>query len=532
MSGDAIAQLDEHGRSARRTAVTARHEPHCSTAQGPDRGDHVDTTALVSKGKRIDAGERRIEVELMRLVRALVTEENSEPITDALREKEVDFVLTEAKGESSGDSVIEFPVPTDGLGDVLDATREAGLDDEYVVILNAENAITPHSEALWDRYATDYDPLRPPELRSKARNLSQDPLSYTAMIFLSAIIAATGLLVDSPAIMIGSMVIAPLVGPTLTAAVGGLTGDRAMVVDSVRIQALGLCAGVAGALALSIFMELSGFVPTPLAVGAIELIGVRMAPGLASILVGTAAGSVGAFALTTKGNNTLVGVMIAAALIPAAAVVGIAIVWGEPLIALGAAALLVSTMAAINLAMYATLWALYRSREFDPALFGDRTTTRAGVVTVVLIVLAVAVAGIATYEQATFQREATTEVEAILDEPRYESLSVVSIRTQYGGIDPFAQPESVTVTVVKNANASYPRLSARLYERIAAATDPSVTVSVRFTSLQRTSGPDENPTVRSPRSSVEPAEPSVPRASFGRSLRPDRRARPGFSYPS
>ena len=201
----------------------------------------------------------------MRLVRALVTEENSEPITDALREKEVDFVLTEAKGESSGDSVIEFPVPTDGLGDVLDATREAGLDDEYVVILNAENAITPHSEALWDRYATDYDPLRPPELRSKARDLSQDPLSYTAMIFLSAIIAATGLLVDSPAIMIGSMVIAPLVGPTLTAAVGGLTGDRAMVVDSVRIQALGLCAGVAGALALSIFMELSGFMPTPLA---------------------------------------------------------------------------------------------------------------------------------------------------------------------------------------------------------------------------------------------------------------------------
>ncbi|PSQ70416.1 MAG: hypothetical protein BRD38_05785 [Bacteroidetes bacterium QH_9_67_14] len=41
------------------------------------------------------------------------------------------------------------PRPTATSGGAA-ATREAGLDDEYVVILNAENAITPHSEALWD----------------------------------------------------------------------------------------------------------------------------------------------------------------------------------------------------------------------------------------------------------------------------------------------------------------------------------------------------------------------------------------------
>jgi len=427
----------------------------------------------------------------MRLVRALVTEESHDAIVDALREKDVDFVATEGSDGSAGASIIEFPVPVDGLGDVLDATREAGLDEEYVVILDAENAITPNSEDLWDRYATDYDPLRPPELRSKARSLSQDPTSYTAMIFLSAIIAATGLLVDSPAIMVGSMVIAPLVGPTLTAAVGGLTGDRAMVVDSVRIQALGLVAGVAGAFVLAAFMEVSGFMPTPLDVDGIELIGIRMAPGLPSVVVGMAAGAAAAFALTTKGESSLVGVMIAAALIPAAGVVGIAIVWGEPLIALGSAALLVSTMAAINLAMYVTLWLLYRSHEFDPALLDDRAPSRAGLATVALIVLAVGVAGLATYEQATFQHTVTGEVESVLDEPQYENLSVVSIRMQYGGTDPFTSPEAVAVTLTKNASASYPALSSRLYDRIAAATDPSVTVTVRFTTYQRTSGPDE-----------------------------------------
>ena len=137
----------------------------------------------------------------MRLVRALVTDENREPIIEVLQEKNIDFV-TSGAGNSAGSSLVEFPVPADGLGDVLDATREAGLNDEYVVILNAENAVTPHTEDLQERYATDFDPLRPPELRSKARNLSQDPASYAAMIFLSAVIAALGLLVDSPAILV------------------------------------------------------------------------------------------------------------------------------------------------------------------------------------------------------------------------------------------------------------------------------------------------------------------------------------------
>src|SRR5699024_490287 len=139
--------------------------------------------------------------------------------------------------------------------------RGAGLDDDYIVVLSAENASTPHIEDLQDQYANDYDPLRLPELRSKARDQSQDPLSYAAMIFLSAIIAAAGLFVSSPAILIGSMVIAPLVGPVLTATVGAVTGDRPMLVDSIRIQALGLVSGIVGATLFSIVVKFAGLAP-------------------------------------------------------------------------------------------------------------------------------------------------------------------------------------------------------------------------------------------------------------------------------
>lgn len=138
----------------------------------------------------------------------------------------------------------------------------------------------------------------------------------------------------------------------------------------------------------------------------------------------------------------------------------------------------------------------HRSREFEPALLGDRTPTRAALLTVAFIVLAVAVSGVATYEQARFKHSVTGDIEAVLDEPRYEELRVVSIRTQYGGTDPFASPETVSVTLTKSASASYPRLSDRLYQRVA-ATDPSVNMSVQFESTQRTSGPEEDALVGS-----------------------------------
>jgi uncharacterized hydrophobic protein (TIGR00271 family) len=451
----------------------------------------------------------------MRLVRLLVAEENRDDVLDVLRERQIDFVVTAGSEESPGSSLVEFPVPTDGLGDVLDATRGAGLDDDYLVVLTAENASTPHTEELQDRHATDYDPLRLPELRSKARGLSLDWRSYAAMIFLSAIIAAAGLLIDSPAIVVGAMVIAPLVGPTLTATVGAVMGDRAMLVDSVRLQALGLAVGVAGATVFGVGVRAVGLVPSMLDVATIELIALRMSPGAFAVIVGFAAGAAAAFGLTTKGTGSLIGVMIAAALIPAAATVGIALAWGEYLIALGSTLLLVSTMAAINLAMYGVLRWLYRETETDPALLTDRTPTRAAFVTAALIVVAVGIVGIAAAQQATFQRAVTEDVEDVLDEPAYAELGVVSIRTQSGGPAPLSTPEAVTVTL-SASNSSYPALPERLERRIEATTDGEVRVDVRFVTFQRSNAsrmPSWEPAViddghPSPRSAPDLSRPS------------------------
>ncbi|WP_122091167.1 DUF389 domain-containing protein [Halalkalicoccus subterraneus] len=421
----------------------------------------------------------------MRLIRLLADEEHLGEIFDILNDNDIDFIVTPGDEDSPDSKMIEFPIPTDGLGLILEKIREAGLDDDYIIVLNAENANTPHIEDLQARYANDYDPLRLPELRSKARDQSQDPLSYAAMIFLSAIIAGAGLLVGSPAIVIGSMVIAPLVGPVLTATVGAVAGDRPMLIDSIRIQALGLIAGVIGAVLFGFFAKTIGLAPSSLDITSLQLISLRAAPTPFSIIVGAAAGAAAAFGLTTKGSNSLVGVMIAAALIPAAATVGIAIAWNEYLVALGSGLLLVSTMAVVNLAMVLVLWVLYRNHDLGELSFADRTPSRAAFVTAVLIVVAVATTGVAVSQQALFQQTVTQSVDTVLDDPAYSGVDSVSVQTEYAGIgrDLTSSSKSATVTV-SASNESYPNLSEQLRNQIQSESG-STQVTVRFNTFQQ-----------------------------------------------
>nr|WP_303650261.1 DUF389 domain-containing protein [Halalkalicoccus sp. NIPERK01] len=413
------------------------------------------------------------------MVRILVDERDRETIVGVLDEKDVDYVVS---GEStSGDAVLlEFPLPNDAVGDVLGDLDEAGYEETYTLISQVESAHTPNSETLMDRYADDFDPLTPRELRSKARDMSNDTRSFLALMLLAAWIATAGLLSDSPAIVVGSMVIAPIVGPALTAGVGAVTGDREMLVDSIRLQVLGLVAAVVGAAALAAVVRWGLFAQPDLDLGSIELIGVRVAPTLLALIVGTAAGAAAAFGLTTKGPMSLIGVMIAAALIPTAAATGIAVAWRDPLIAAGTLLLLVVTLVAINLAGAAVLLALgYRP---DRSLRGSWTSATT-LVAVALLVVAVGAVGVAAADQIGHERAVNGAVHDELAE--HENVTAVAVRVEYGDLSPMTGPETVTVVASYTGDGDPPSgLATDIDERIEDRTDREVAVRVRFQDYQ------------------------------------------------
>jgi len=453
----------------------------------------------------------------VRLIQILVPDEQREAVTDALESENVDYVVMRNEGGDGG-WVIEFPLPTDAVGNIRDTLEEAGFpEDGYTVLGSAETAMTPHMDELQDRFASDFDPLTRPELKSKSQDMSQDPTSFVAMIFFSAIIATAGLLVGSPAVVVGSMVIAPIVGPVLTTGVGAATGDTRMFRDSLWLQMGGVVVAVGGAWLFATGLRAGGFVPAELDIASIQPIALRISPSVFSVVVGLASGAAAAFGLTTKGPTSLIGVMIAAALIPTAATTGIAIVWGYPVIAVGTLFLLIVTLIAINVGVFVTLRVLgYRSGEWKFLFSGPTRQTATLLVTVMVVLALVGVVAVGSGQQITFQRTASTAAQDVVGSPEYNGVNVVSVRMEYTGIKPFSAPENVTIAVSRSQGENYPDLANDFARAIASETGENVTVSVTYQTYQ-TSTPESarEASNRSGNESVLVAEPppsTAPRA--------------------
>lgn len=438
----------------------------------------------------------------MRQVQILVPDERREEVRGVLDEWELDYVVTTGDVETDGYSVVFFPIPTDAVEHVLDDLYEAGLaNDTYTTVTSTEFAVGKGLESLQRRWAGTPNTISPRSLESKVRDVRPNTRAFLWTMFLSAIIATAGLLQGSPAVIVGSMVIAPIVGPALASSVGFLRGERRMMLDGLSSQALGLGVAVVGAALLAALLRLFGFVPPGLAVTDLQFVAVRVAPGLLSLIIGVAAGAAAAYSMATKGTISLVGVMISAALVPAAATAGIGLAWNQPKLAIGALLLLLVNLASIDLAGVLMLRYLgYGASQGSiggelvgggetsddggsSALPGIGTRTTLAVATL-FIVAVLLVTGFATVQQSGFERAVNQETVDLVDRPAYDSLQIADVGYEYEHPLVALDPATVTVTFSRTDDGSYPDLATRLDERITARTGENVEVRVRFVDYQ------------------------------------------------
>ena len=136
---------------------------------------------------------------------------------------------------------------------------------------------------------------------------------YLMMTAVSAAIAVLGLLLSSPAVVIGAMLLSPLMGPII------LLGFSFWRVDwpSMRKALASLGAGFGLALAVSLALT----VVSPLKEPTTEILA-RAHPNLFDLLVAAFSGIAGGYAVVRRRNEAVIGVAIATALMPPLAVVG------------------------------------------------------------------------------------------------------------------------------------------------------------------------------------------------------------------
>ncbi len=220
--------------------------------------------------------------------------------------------------------------------------RLAQETDKLLVLVRSHTGLGFVARKAWSSVARLLPSLTPEEqvaVYQKMRKAAQPNINYFVLIALSAMIATLGLLLNSPAVIIGAMLVAPLMSPFIAEAIGIVWGDA-------RTTRNGLTSILQGVVA-SIFIAIVTTLISPLAQATPEVLA-RTQPNLLDLMVALVSGMAGAYAIARKEvGEALPGVAIAAALMPPLCTVGIGIALGELAIALGALLLFSANLVAI-----------------------------------------------------------------------------------------------------------------------------------------------------------------------------------------
>ncbi len=136
---------------------------------------------------------------------------------------------------------------------------------------------------------------------------------FAFMTLMSAGIAVLGLLLSSPAVVIGAMLISPLMGPIIGLGFALATFDSVEMQRAIKALVLGVALAIAFCALVVILSPLRTLT---------DEIAARTRPNLFDLLVALFSGLAGTYAMIRGRHGTIVGVAIATALMPPIAVIG------------------------------------------------------------------------------------------------------------------------------------------------------------------------------------------------------------------
>ena len=243
---------------------------------------------------------------------------------------------------------VRMLVDAEASSDLVDAIerRFGSLKGFHLLLLPVTTSLPrPPDDAPVRRFGTVGGGLTREELREGAVDMAEAGRVFYATVVLSTVVAALGLLRDNPAVIIGAMVIAPLLGPIVALALANTLGDTRLTKQSLVSNVTGVVSALVITTALGAVFRHEPF-------GA-EILG-RTQVAMTDVLIALAAGSAAALALTTGVSSALVGVMVAVALLPPVAVIGLTLGRGAWPQAGHATLLLLVNLLSVNLAATAT----------------------------------------------------------------------------------------------------------------------------------------------------------------------------------
>ncbi|MBM2614539.1 DUF389 domain-containing protein [Actinoplanes sp. LDG1-06] len=285
------------------------------------------------------------------------------PVTDRLRqhlaadEAVTHLIVLPGVAQVPPGDVIEFDVVREGASRVLDDLRGLGLDhDGAIVVERIDTTLSASADRAARRVpGLGVDAVVWHEIEHQTGEEATLSASYLAFMIVAMIIAAVGVLLDQPILIVGSMVVGPEFGPLAALCVALVQRRSALLRRSVLALAVGFPVGMLVTVVAVWLLTAADLVDRSMLLDERPLTDFIWRPDALSWVIGFLGGVAGILSLTSAKAGTLVGVLISVTTIPAAANAAVALAYGVRAEVFGSTLQLIINLAAIVLGGVLTL---------------------------------------------------------------------------------------------------------------------------------------------------------------------------------
>ncbi|MFX1520505.1 MAG: TIGR00341 family protein [Promethearchaeota archaeon] len=278
----------------------------------------------------------------MRKLSITIPTEDTKKLVEILKETDYDFSIIEGKDTN----LITMAVHPDDVGSLITDLQKEGIGRVTgTLYVSAVELVLPYK--LHKMKTEGASRIAIEELYRDVEEGSKLNRNYIIFIVLSAILSSLGLLNNNVVAVIASMVIAPLMGPIIGTSLGTVLSDKKLFKEGLKAEVLGLVLSIA-----------VGFImgyAYPEADVTTEIL-LRASPTIFDVGLAIVSGSAAALCFTSGIATALVGIAIAAALMPPACNVGLGVALQRYDIALGSAILLLTNIFSINITALVIFW--------------------------------------------------------------------------------------------------------------------------------------------------------------------------------
>jgi uncharacterized hydrophobic protein (TIGR00271 family) len=167
------------------------------------------------------------------------------------------------------------------------------------------------------------------EVERRTQEESALSATFLGLMALATTLAMIGVLLDSPILVIGAMVIGPDFGPAAGICVGWVTGRRSRVARSLQALLVGYPFAIAFAILATWVLTALGMLDASMLHADRPLTSFVFQPDALSFVVALIAGCAGIISLTSAKSGGVIGVAISITTIPASGNVAAALAYGD-----------------------------------------------------------------------------------------------------------------------------------------------------------------------------------------------------------